>query len=395
MPVCYVVPGLAESELSFGLLNADVLWPSPSALTLGQVGGLRLADNGIDPGPPDGIQLTPTGALIPYCTLPSVQLHAQLVTHGYFVSVHWYDWRKQMLAIGEDLAARIRREVTAADPCTLVGHSHGGIISRVAWRSLVLSGETNLVRRVISLGTAHAGSYAAVDLLSTGGSMVDGLLSWNQTIGDIAWGNLSWVGYRQWSRTALITLASTWPAIYEVFPLLDGPDAGDDPNREDLYDANNWTGAVTPSQAWLLHSLGVIGPLMRSPQTVPPGHIMTSVVGSHHTTPARLDNPALLGRAGAIGSTEEGDGTVTVASGTLPGSLKITVTCLHIDLLPATVASGELRDWILAERSPSPDPPEPIVIETVRLPLLSPIPGGANMVGAVAYNNCASGNCLC
>lgn len=393
--MCYVVPGLAESELNFGLLNADTLWPSPSALTLGQIGGLRLAANGIDPGPPDGIELTATGALLPYCTLPSVQLHGQLLRHGYFVSVHWYDWRKQMLAIGQDLAARIRREVTATDPCTLVGHSHGGIISRVAWRSLVLSGETNLVRRVISLGTAHAGSYAAVELLSTGGSMVDGILSWNQTVGDVAWGGLSWVGYRQWSRTQLITLASTWPAIYEVFPLLDGPDSGDDPNREDLYDANNWTGAVTPSQAWLLHSLGVIGPLMRSADTRPPGHIMTSVVGSHLATPARLDYPELLGRAGAIGSTDDGDGTVTTASGYLPGSKKITVSCAHIDLLPTLVGSGELAEWILEERSPSPDPPPPVVVPTVYVQQLQNIPGVVVTASPSLWSDCSTGRCDC
>jgi hypothetical protein len=324
-----------------------------------------------------------------------LQLHAQLLPYGYDVKVNWYDWRKQMLPVATEFADRIRREVTAADPCTLVGHSHGGIISRVAWSLLLATEETNLIRRIISLGTAHAGSYAAVELLSTGGSMVDGLLSWNQRIGDIAWGAFSWVGYRRWTRQELIDLTATWPAIYEVLPVLDAWESEDDVHRPLLFDKDNWKGDTALSQDWLTHSKDVIGPLMRSATTRPPGHIMTCVGSNNHTTKYTLEDPELLGLSGGLGETEEGDGTVWRQSAFLPGALCITVNSAHADLMPQTVNAGLLRAWILQQRSPSPDPPEPQVIRTPMPQSLPDIPGGAADGQSIRAADCEHGRCVC
>lgn len=395
MPICYVVPGLLESELSYGPGGLLALWPSPTTLALGQVGGMRLAANGIDPGEPDGIALEATGALLPFVLAPAIQLAAQLLPHGYAVRLNWYDWRKTMLPIGESLAQRVREQVTASDPCVMACHSHGGIIARVAWRSLVRSGQSNLVRRIVTLGTAHCGAYAPVNILAVGGPLVDGLVSWNQQVGNIAWGALAWVGYRAWTRLEFIQLAGTWPSLYEVMPVLDAFDSSNDPHRPLIFDATNWRGEFRPPQTWLTHARDVIGPVMRDVTTFPPNNVLTTVAGTGWPTSYRLINPDQLGQEGAISMTIEGDDTVASESALVPNSRKYVTRARHSDLFANVVNTGQLVDWLVEERAPTPEPPPPEDLPAVVLPMLPDIPGTVAIAQGAATATCLYGGCGC
>ena len=51
-------------------------------------------------------------------------------------------------------------------PCSIVAHSAGGLVARAAWLALGQAGATNLVRRIVTYGTPHQGSYGAVRLWS-------------------------------------------------------------------------------------------------------------------------------------------------------------------------------------------------------------------------------------
>jgi len=69
-----------------------------------------------------------------------------------------YDWRLDLEELGEALAARIR---DLAEPVVLVGHSMGGLVSRVAMQRL----PKRAVRKLIMLGTPNFGSYAPLQAL--------------------------------------------------------------------------------------------------------------------------------------------------------------------------------------------------------------------------------------
>ena len=253
MTRCYVVPGLAGSELYTDVALTAKTWVSYTQLALGYVGRLRLAADGISPGPPDGVQLYPGAPLPDYYAAATAQLAADLAPSGYTVVPYGYDWRLSCQTTGTALANRIRADVDASDPCSIVGHSLGGLVARLAWRSLVGTGESGLVRRIVTLGTPHYGSYGAVRIWSLD-SEVSTQLSYLSLASIAVYGGLvAELNGRVWSPSRVAALASTWPSLYETMPSLLAPDVASDPNRAALY-GTGWPADRGVSQAWLQYA---------------------------------------------------------------------------------------------------------------------------------------------
>jgi len=122
---------------------------------------------------------------------------------------------------------------------------------------------------------------------------------------------------------------------------------------------------------------------------------MTVVSGRGTPTPATLDNPARLGLTGAIGSTDEGDGTVTVASAEDNFPVVVKLTGRHSDLPWALVSSGMMLDLILDERAPVPSPAS-VTVDTTPIPVRlggPPIP--TLSLAGVYPADCRAGRCFC
>jgi pimeloyl-ACP methyl ester carboxylesterase len=141
----YVVPGLMGSQLAVAREPPgpdNLLWVDPTDVQQGRLSLLAI------PGDP----LKVAGPVL-YGFLP---LKFALQAAGYAVRTFAYDWRQSISDTGAALAARLTGE--KAHEINIVAHSMGGLLARVALRSE--SGRR--VRRLITLGTPHGGSFAPV-----------------------------------------------------------------------------------------------------------------------------------------------------------------------------------------------------------------------------------------
>ncbi len=143
--VVYLVPGIMGSQLGLAREAGqpdNLLWLDPVDFQLGHLTQLAL------PGPP----IRSLGPVV-YSYLP---LKLRLEAAGYTVRYFDYDWRRDLAELGAQLALRLT--VEKASQVSIVGHSMGGLIARIAMQR---PGTTH-VRRLITLGTPHGGAFAPV-----------------------------------------------------------------------------------------------------------------------------------------------------------------------------------------------------------------------------------------
>jgi pimeloyl-ACP methyl ester carboxylesterase len=337
------------------------IWVGYENLAAGKIGRLRLAANGIDPGPPDGRHITALGPLPDYYALPLTRLSQLLIQNGYTLNSYGYDWRVDARRSGQFLAADIMLDETAEDPCTIVGHSFGGLVARFAWQRLVGAGQTGLVRRIITLGTPHWGCYASVDLFQGGSEQLTQIVNLNYAPGLAGLGISPPSGNRTWHYSDLVALACTFPSFYNVMPSLLAPHQESDPNRAKLF-SGPWPASIPVQIADLQDMVNVFQPALAGADTMPPPWVLTTVAGVGMPTPDRLDYPSALGQLDSVNRFNVGDGYVPPSSALLAGSAQYTLNVAHEDLPGSTIESGQLVQWILDPRGPpSPAPPAVVV----------------------------------
>lgn len=395
MPRCFMVPGFLSSTLWTLGNNGSKIWFELSEVILGNLGKLRLAPNGLDPQPPDGRVLKARGPLPEAWATPLTLLNPQLLSAGYKLEAYAWDWRKEIYAAGQDLAGRVRSLVTPEDPCTIVGHSAGGLVCRAAWSDLVSTSQEHLVRRLITLGTPHQGSYYAPGSIS-------GILPWEDQLRKLNLVGASinlftrpFEGFTLFEPMDYFKLVATWPAFYELFPQLHGTDAEGDPLRIELYEASNWPAAIGVSQTWLDYSSLAFARWLRSPESLPPSWVLTTVAGVGSPTLNKLVDVKKLGQEEAFAYSADGDDVVTKTSAWIPTSAQYQITCGHNDLPLWAVQSGELLQLILDPRGPDTPTPLPVDIPGVIPPLVASPPQSTPLGGTVPSGGCAAGECRC
>lgn len=144
-----IVPGIMGSQLGRPRpppWPADLLWIDPVDVSTGRLLELRWPD-------PHG---TLAMGCIPYNYFA---LKLRLEIAGYTTLIHSYDWRADVATTGAALAARLR--VHPAREIVVVAHSMGGLLAREALAHL----ERERVTRLVTLGTPHQGTLAAVQAL--------------------------------------------------------------------------------------------------------------------------------------------------------------------------------------------------------------------------------------
>jgi hypothetical protein len=229
MQLVYFVPGIAGTQLNGPAPTELNYWANYTELALGGLIALELAADGVSPASPCGVALTPGLPLSAYYGSAMTGLQQQLGSQ--YVVVPWgYDWRQDLLTTGQQLAAAILAQATAATPAVIVAHSAGGLVARVAWSVLVAADQTDLVQRIITLGTPHQGSYSVVQLFSYGNSTFLAL----GTLAAIAASVLAALLVpgpvcSAVSIVELLAVVATWPSMYQLLPFLGSPDAGADP----------------------------------------------------------------------------------------------------------------------------------------------------------------------
>lgn len=352
----YLFPGFMASDLGV-ISDGEKVWWDPNAVAVLGIGALRLAADGVSPGPPDGeacaVFLPPQS---PWDDVLSL-LRSQLDQTVWQLAVGTYDWRLDLRTQATQLAANIRQNNTPAFPATLVGHSMGGLICVLAYAQLVGTGQANLVRRLITLGTPFQGSYLPVNFLTGLSASQAQLLAMGLWAGNPASRPLS-----VWTLAFLNALCLTWPAFYCLFPGLGGSEFAMDPNRGALYTATNYAATYSPSQAWLDFARNTLQPLVRNINTFPPDYVATYVYGVGLDTPAILDSSATPLDLFGISTTPLGDGVVTAGSAFRSPGLAVQVVCDHSSLPLALARSGALANFITDPRGPLDPPPSKLII---------------------------------
>jgi PGAP1-like protein len=295
----YLLPGIMGSQLG-GLrpagAPADLLWLDPQDVIGGGLTRLRL---------PDPAGLSPLGA-IPFSYLA---LQLRLRAAGFAVTVHDYDWRANLEELAATLAMRLRDD--PAPGIFLVAHSMGGLIARRAMQAPGLA----RVRRLVTLGTPHGGSYGAVQAIRGTYPVVRRLAALDR-LHD--------------ADFLAAQVFSTFPSLYQMVPP-PGPAPG-----ADLFDAAHWPQSGPRPDPQLLDAGRAFASAL--PATEPRciaicGTLQRTVTG------LRLERDEFCYQV-----SDAGDGTVPLASAQLSGSDNYYVRCEH-SALPrsATLARAVLE----------------------------------------------------
>jgi pimeloyl-ACP methyl ester carboxylesterase len=373
----YLIPGLAGSQLFSDPGLANIVWVDVGILATGGMRLLWLDSDGLTPLPGKGVELYPGGVLgiiygAPWGTVVSDQRLAG------WTPIFWgYDWRLDVKIKGERLGLDILTHVASGSPCTLVGHSNGGAVARYAWSWLKGMGRENLVRRIITIGTPHQGSYETI-------AAFDSLLDWvNQIVGyqQATFAFLS-SGYTPfpvapYTAEEIAALCASWPSFYNLLPNPFGTAFASDPFLPSVFQSGAYPLFTNANQTFLDYAYNVLLPAAVDPANIPPPWILTTIGGQGWPTNAGLNRRVLTGNSRDLYRDTNGDGTVPLASALVPGSKQWTFQSMHVDLVAASAAAGFLVEEILDPRDPpTPAPPpqvQPFVTPfTQGMPPLSP-----------------------
>ena len=314
--VVYLIPGIMGSQL--GLRRAageppDLLWLDPMDLQRG-----RLMDLSLD-AERDGTGRAPIVSLgaMPYSYLA---LKLRLEVAGFTVRWADYDWRLGIEDNGARLAARITAE--PARHVHLVGHSLGGLVARAA-----LAASDASIERLVTLGTPHRGSLAALQALRASYITVRRIAQLDPS--------------RSAEQLAESVFAS-FPSLYQMLPAQCG--------TLDLRDGLQWPDSMPRPRREQLQALG-------SPEL--PWHPGRShcIAGRGFDTVARVTVEDGQFRYHV---TRDGDGTVPCDSAAPAGQAAHYTSTLHGELpRDATVAEAVIdlldtgRTQALADRPAS------------------------------------------
>jgi len=349
----FIFPGYLASDLGT-IATGQVIWWDPSVAMLLSLGKLRLAANGIDPGPPDGVPIaTSTTLQDPWPAVVNLLVQQLDPNTWNPIACTGYDWRLDYATQAKSLSDSLATHVDPKFPATLVAHSMGGLILVMAWANLLAVGKQHLIRRIITLGTPFQGSYLPV--LFINGTL--GSAQQLQAIGQIAV-TLPLANPVVWTATFINNVALSFPSLYQALPSLVGSEAANDPNRSALYKASNWNPALQVSQAWLDYAANTTQPLLAGPTTFPPSDVMTCVYGTGCPTPYALQSPNAPLNLLGLSFDNNGDGVVHQGSAIRTNALVVQVTSSHSSIPLGTAQTGDLASWITDPRSaPLPVPP--------------------------------------
>ncbi len=295
LPHVFIVPGILGSQLGMrrrAPLPDDVLWLDPLDI---QSGRLALLD------PNAGMPVVSLGVIL----YSHLKLKLRLRAAGFPVTLHDYDWRLDIVSLGEALAARLRGQ--GMRPAAIVAHSMGGLVSRIA---LAQEGTAH-VERLVMLGTPNLGAFAPLQALRGTYAVVR---------------NLARLDLARSAAELAERVFGAFPSLYQMLPK---PTAGElDPTDPSLWP----DGGPAPRPA-----------LLRSARqfraTLPaPDQRITAIAGVGRKTVTAVSR----GTDGFLYTvTRGGDGTVPTASAAPSGMQSYYTTVAHSDLtLDAHVAAA-------------------------------------------------------
>lgn len=355
----YLVPGLGGSELWLDSALTKSIYVNAAALSFGGLRLLWLDNTGYRPLPGVGKQCYVGQPLSFVYGKPWSTLAADPLLSRWTVSSWPYDWRLPLPYQGELLALDILQRVRPSAPCTIVGHSNGGALARYAWAFLRAGGHQNLVRRIITLGTPHQGSYASLAGMIGQLDWLNAVLVFQSAINALATG--PWVSSQigPYTIAEIALLQQSWQSWYHLLPNPFGSAFSADKNLPAIFTQNVWPPYSNVETGVLDFTFTDLLPAAVDPLNIPPSWVLTTVGGIGFATPKGVLRLPLRGKRGDLGSSTDGDGAVLLVSALVPGSYQVIFPYTHLDLVAASVAGGWLTAAILDPRGPPSPPPPP------------------------------------
>lgn len=392
---------LGTQLLDLGVNPPRTVWADKAEIMKGSIHSMRLAADGINPGPPHGAALLPGPYVPDYMHNLSTVIAADLnPSTGWEVEQKPYDWRKSIESTGAILASQVTALPPADLPVTMVCHSQGGLVARACWRALELAGLSAKVRRIITMGTPHYGAYPLLNVFLGIDPWVVSVVNQINAVWQIYTGTQT-PQIRPYTAQVIGQIAATWPAYYEMLPFVGGP-GPTDPQILGIFNASNYGATMGVSQSWLDHARLQFQGRMTQPSSFPPTHVMTCFVAGGTptwatTNPFRgIDWRRLPSQM--LGA--DGDGRVIVQKQQIAGAKIINVTGEHGTLPDNTAILSRIVAEITEERAP-PDPAPPPT--TVQIPFMVvdpsfPLPPTVNTTAVpfpVPRGLCPGGVCRC
>ena len=305
----FLLPGIMGTQLGLARtapLPPDLLWIDPQDIIAGRLTHLRFTGTAATP---NADQLVTLGA-IPYTYLA---LQLRLRAAGFTVIMHQYDWRRSLIDLAAQFAARVRAD--AAAQIMIVAHSMGGLIARAA---MALPG-MHRVQRLIALGVPHGGSFGAVQALRGTYPVVRQLAALD----------------REHDAEALTRqVFRGFPSLYQLLPPRQQPD---------LYELAAWPqSGPRPDATLLQQARGFITGL---PPTDPR---YCAIVGCGQRT---ITDLAVAADDFQYGISDAGDGTVPLKSAYLEGCQNYQVRCEHSALPRSAAVARALRELLSSGHS--------------------------------------------
>jgi pimeloyl-ACP methyl ester carboxylesterase len=253
------------------------------------------------------------------------------------------------------LANKIKSVATPATPASIVAHSQGGLVARAAWEDLLLAGKSNLLRRIITLGTPHKGCYAPAVVFTAEDELFEQVSRIQSGIAAFANGINFPVVPDFDSVDEMERITATWVSLYQLFPLVDSESRTYDPLRAELLVASNWPSKRNVSELHLEGAADDMQRFLRAPASLPPFEVLTTIAGTGQRTPEALQSLESLGQdLEAFRYGTNGDGHVTETSALVYGSARYVVPCGHADLMMRPDILAGIGEMVLAQRSSIP-----------------------------------------
>lgn len=340
-----VVPGISGTTLSFrgGVGGKTKLWYNPTALLKYTPLALALASNGTDPWPLIGKQCFPDGPVDMGVYEP---LLTQLANDG-LNPVFWpYDWRVSLTATATRFALYLASE-DLTSPFTVVGHSMGGLVMRLAYQTFLNQDSGKTWRQSIYLGSPHGGSYWASAMLA--GLYGDG--AFMKVFGQLL-GLAGQVGGPAAFPLAVAAkiageVMGSFPALYCLLPSYQGNWAPLDAQAKTLFDLATYSASPGGQlQQWLDLAKQITANLS-TPATSPHPQFELNVNGYVPSTLYRFKAGGDPGSISDYKTTALGDGTVPEDRSRWDGVPTISFkTTNHTQLVQTLGPLSRLKGWI-------------------------------------------------
>ncbi|MFM8442282.1 MAG: CHAT domain-containing protein [Methylococcus sp.] len=309
-PIVFVLPGTMGSHLA---IKAGRIWLDYLDLARGGLFKLGIKAPGIGPA---GLLEDYYGDLV------------EFLSDTHQVIDFPYDWRRSILDAAKLLHQQVEDWLPKCEdnrqPMRFIAHSMGGLVVRAmmaqfpqTWARIQKLPDS----RLVMLGTPNAGSYEAVRWLS----------GWNPTLARLALLDLRHGDHE------IVRLVNHFPGLLELLP-------ASDPKR-DFARIDTWRGLLGTSGGWPLPPEEALRDLRQTWTTLRNVLVSTDklayVAGCAPATVCDYRDPAARGFLGPnrpkvqFYATREGDGTVTWASGRLPGVKTWYLADVAHDELPA------------------------------------------------------------